>query len=146
MLPGRPNEHRGWIAARATRLTTTPWRLRVELSRRRVTVCLSGRAVRRFQIVVGKPSTPTPRGHFFVEETVQLSRWAVGAPFALALSARSNVLRHFDGGAGQVALHGLGGVGGVPGTAASHGCRLYSRSIGWLAARIGPGVPVTIAR
>jgi lipoprotein-anchoring transpeptidase ErfK/SrfK len=145
MLPGRPNGHTGWISARATRPATTPWRLVVETDRRRVTVFLRGRVVRRFSIVVGKPSTPTPHGHFFIEETVQLSPPAVGVPFALALSARSNVLQTFDGGPGQIALHGLGGIGGVPGTAVSHGClRLYSRSIRWLAARLGPGVPVTI--
>jgi lipoprotein-anchoring transpeptidase ErfK/SrfK len=94
---------------------------------------------------VGKPSTPTPQGRFFVEETLVLGGGAVGAPYALALSARSNVLQQFDGGPGQIALHGLDNVGGVPGTAASHGCmRLARRPITWLAARIGPGVPVTI--
>ncbi len=70
---------------------------------------------------------------------------SAGTPFALALSARSNVLQEFAGGPGQTAIHGLGNVGGTPGTAVSHGCvRLDDRSIRWLAARIGPGVPVTI--
>jgi len=69
----------------------------------------------------------------------------VGAPFALALSARSNVLQEFDGGPGQVALHGLANVGGVLGTAVSHGCvRLDNDVMRWLVVRIGPGVPVTI--
>jgi lipoprotein-anchoring transpeptidase ErfK/SrfK len=146
MLPGRPNGHTAWISPRYTRYSATPWRLRADLSARRITVFRSGRVVQRFRAVVGKPSTPTPHGRFFVEETVALGRAAVGAPFALALSARSNVLQQFDGGPGQIALHGLGNVGGVPGTAASHGClRLDRRSISWLAARIGPGVPVTIA-
>jgi len=40
---------------------------------------------------------------------------AVRAPFAL--SARSDVLHEFDGGSGQIALHGLDHVGGVLGTA-----------------------------
>lgn len=147
MLPGRPNGHTGWISSRFTRNARTAWRLVVDTSARRVTVYRSGRAVRRFRAVVGKRSTPTPHGRFFVEETVQLGPTRVGAPFALALSARSNVLQRFDGGPGQIALHGLGNVGGVPGTAASHGClRLDTRSISWLAARIGPGVPVTIIR
>ena len=68
-----------------------------------------------------------------------------GAPFALALSARSNVLAEFDGGPGQTALHGVANIGGIPGTAVSHGCvRLATPDITWLAARIRPGVPVTI--
>ena len=70
-----------------------------------------------------------------------------GAPFALALSARSNVLRQFGGGPGQIAIHGVANLGGTLGTAISHGCiRLGNRSIRWLAARIAPGTPVTITR
>jgi hypothetical protein len=146
-LPGRPNGHSGWISSGATRFGLTTWLLRTDISQRRVRVFRSGRLVRTFRTVVGVPSTPTPRGPFFVEETVRLGPSRVGAPFALALSARSNVLQQFAGGPGQIALHGLGNVGGIPGTAASHGClRLDARSISWLAARIGPGVPVTISR
>jgi lipoprotein-anchoring transpeptidase ErfK/SrfK len=145
MLPGRPNSHTGWISPRNTTAARTPWRLKVDVSQRRVTVIDSGYVRRTFSAVVGSPITPTPFGHFFVEETLRLTPDLVGAPFALALSARSNVLDQFDGGPGQIALHGLGNVGGTPGTAASHGCiRLSRSSISWLAARIGPGVPVTI--
>lgn len=70
---------------------------------------------------------------------------AAGGPFALALSARSNVLQEFEGGPGQIAIHGRDLLGGDLGQAESHGCvRLASTAIAWLAARIGPGVPVTI--
>ncbi len=144
-LPGRPNGRSGWILRRRTRTAQTPWRLRVRLSTRTVTAYRAGRAIRRIRAVVGKPSTPTPRGRFFVEENVRLGSAAAGEPFALALSARSDVYSEFDGGPGQTALHGTGNIGGVPGTAASHGCvRLGRRAISWLAARIGPGVPVRI--
>jgi lipoprotein-anchoring transpeptidase ErfK/SrfK len=69
----------------------------------------------------------------------------VGGPFALALSARSNVLQEFEGGPGQIAIHGVENLGGTPGTAVSHGCvRLANGIVRWLAARVGPGVPVTI--
>jgi lipoprotein-anchoring transpeptidase ErfK/SrfK len=63
------------------------------------------------------------------------------------LSARSNVLQEFEGGPGQIAMHGVANLGGTLGTAISHGCvRLASRSIRWLAPRIPPGAPVTITR
>jgi lipoprotein-anchoring transpeptidase ErfK/SrfK len=144
-LPGRPNGHTGWIAAARTRLTSTPWRIVVSLSARRVIVLREGRVVRRFAAIVGKPSTPTPRGTFFVEEALRLSPSAPGAPFALATSARSNVLQEFDGGPGQIALHGTDNLSGALGTAASHGCiRLAPHAIAWLASRIGAGVPVSI--
>ena len=145
MLPGRPNGSSGWIRERMTRLTVTAWHLVVDLRTRTVTVFLDGRRLRSFRAVVGKRSTPTPTGAFFVEETVKMPPGDPGAPFALALSARSNVFRQFDGGPGQIAIHGRDHLGGTLGAAQSHGCvRLADTSISWLARRIGPGVPVTI--
>jgi lipoprotein-anchoring transpeptidase ErfK/SrfK len=147
LLPGRPNSHTGWISARSTTPALTNWQITIRLSTRRVTALWDGRVSRTFEAVVGKPSTPTPLGRFFVEETVKLGQQQVGAPYALALSARSNVLQEFDGGPGQVALHGTNNIGGILGTAASHGCiRLDTQAITWLATRIGPGIPVTITR
>jgi lipoprotein-anchoring transpeptidase ErfK/SrfK len=144
-VPGRPNGGNGWIARRGTVLTTTSWHLVVRTSSRRVLVYRHGRFVRAFKAIVGKPSTPTPHGWFFVEESVRMLAGSAGAPFALALSARSNVLQEFEGGPGQIALHGVANLGGTPGTAISHGCvRLANRNISWLARRIAPGVPVTI--
>jgi hypothetical protein len=145
MLPGRPNAHRGWIRTYRTRPSSTPWRLRVDLSARRVTVYRDGIVERRFRAVIGAPATPTPRGRFFVEEAVRLASTASGGPFALASSARSNVLQEFEGGPGQIALHGTNHLVGAPGSAVSHGCiRLTTAAITWLAERIGRGVPVTV--
>ena len=144
-LPGRPNNATGWIRKARTYRTDTPWHLVVDLSERRVIVYYSGHAVKSFGSVIGKPSTPTPRGRHFVEETVLLGGGDVGAPYALALSARSPVLQQFAGGPGQIALHGVWNVGGSMGSAVSHGCvRLETASIRWLGERIGPGVPVTV--
>jgi lipoprotein-anchoring transpeptidase ErfK/SrfK len=144
-VPGRPNGMKGWIVQSGTVLTTTRWHVVVRTSTRRVLVYRQGRVVRSFAAIVGKPSTPTPRGQFFVEESIRMLPGSAGAPFALALSARSNVLQEFEGGPGQIAIHGVANLGGTLGTAISHGCvRLANASIRWLAARIGPGVPVTI--
>ncbi|MEY2517383.1 MAG: hypothetical protein QOJ89_4741 [bacterium] len=145
MLPGRPNGRQGWIEQRGTALKTTRWQLVVRTASRHVLAYRDGRLVRSFRAVVGKPSTPTPRGSFFVEESILMPAGAAGAPYALATSARSNVLQEFDGGPGQIGIHGVQNLGGTPGTAVSHGCvRLADGPIRWLAARIGPGVRVTI--
>jgi lipoprotein-anchoring transpeptidase ErfK/SrfK len=145
MLTGRPNSSTGWIAQHGTRELLTRWHIVVNLAARRMSVYSNGRLQRSFQAVVGKPSTPTPTGQFFVEETVQMAAGEAGGPFALALSARSNALQEFEGGSGQIAMHGRNNLGGTLGTAASHGCvRLDTASVDWLAARIGPGIPVTI--
>lgn len=147
MLPGRPNGSSGWIAAQGTRRLVTAWHIVVSVEARRVRVYRDGRLTRSFGAVVGKPSTPTPTGSYFVEETLQMSAGESGGPFALALSARSDALQEFEGGPGQIALHGRDNLGGTLGAAESHGCvRLSTPSIGWLAERIGPGVPVTISR
>jgi hypothetical protein len=145
MLPGRPDGSTGWIEQHGTLELVTAWSIVVDLAQREVKAYNDGRRSRTFQAVVGKPSTPTPTGRFFVEEAVQMHSGAPGGPFALALSARSDVLQEFEGGPGQIAIHGRENLGGTLGTAASHGCiRLATASIDWLAARIGPGTPVTI--
>jgi len=145
MLPGRPDGLTGWISRTGTSPLVTPWRIIVDLAARRVSIYNSGRKKKSFSAVVGKPSTPTPTGEFFVEEVVQMNTGEPGGPFALALSARSNVLQEFEGGPGQIGIHGRDNLGGTPGHAESHGCiRLTTASIDWLAARIGPGTPVTI--
>lgn len=146
-LPGRPNSHKGWISTNRTRLTSTGWRILVDLSTRRLTVYHGDRARRHFRAIVGKPSTPTPRGSFFIEEALALSSYEAGGPFALATSARSNVFQEFEGGPGQIGIHGTDNLTGALGTAASHGCiRLGTRAITWLARRIGAGTPLTVTR
>lgn len=117
----------------------------MDLRLRRVSAYWKGRLAKTFAAVVGKPSTPTPTGHFFVEETVQMRPGEPGGPFALTLSARSDVLQEFEGGPGQIGIHGRDNLGGNLGSAESHGCmRLATASIEWLVARMGPGVPVLI--
>jgi lipoprotein-anchoring transpeptidase ErfK/SrfK len=145
MLPGRPNGSTGWIAQQSTSPLVTPWSVVVDLAARRVSAYLDGRMLRSFPAVVGKPSTPTPTGQFFVEEVLQMAPGEAGGPLALALSARSDALQEFEGGPGQIAIHGRDNLGGTLGTAASHGCiRIGTTSIEWLAARMGPGTPATI--
>jgi lipoprotein-anchoring transpeptidase ErfK/SrfK len=144
-VPGRPNGRKGWITQRGTVLTSTSWHVVVRTAQRRVRIYHAGRLVRSFAASVGKPSTPTPHGRFFVEESVRMLPGGVGGPYALALSARSNVLQEFAGGPGQIAIHGVANLGGPIGVAISHGCvRLANSSVQWLAGRIPPGAPVSI--
>lgn len=147
MLPGRPNGSTGWIAQQGTRARVTGWSILVNLARRRVQVYRHGKLSRSFRAVVGKPTTPTPTGRFFVEETFRMVASEPGGPIALALSARSNTLQEFEGGPGQIALHGRDGLGGTLGAAESHGCvRLDTASIEWLGEHIIPGTPIRIDR
>jgi len=144
-LPGRPNSHTGWIEGQYVNTTMTPWAVVVHLNTREVSVFNDGKRVKLFHAIVGKASTPTPTGNFYVEEDITLTTSDPGYPYALALSARSNVYTSFDGGPGQIALHGTGGLAGSLGEAASHGCtRLSAAAITWMVYHISPGTPVTI--
>jgi lipoprotein-anchoring transpeptidase ErfK/SrfK len=144
-LPQRPDGSTGWITAGGVKLGEDPWHIVIDRAMRTATIYYRGRVTRRFPVVVGKPSTPTPAGEFFVAEIVYVGYGVTTGPYALATSAYSNVLQEFDGGPGQVALHGLVGLSGTPGQAVSHGCvRFYDQDITWLAHRVPPGTPITI--
>ena len=149
-LPGRVLHRKspprsGWITAFDTRISTTAWHLVVDVGARRVTAYRGAKRQRSFRVIVGKSATPTPRGEYFVEETMRLPARHVGAPFAIAASARSAVLKEFMGGPGQIALHGVTNIGGKMGSAVSNGCiRMTSGALAWLAPRIKAGVPLTI--
>ena len=127
-LPGRPNGATGWIVKRRTVIDVVPWRIAVDLSARTVSVYKGRRRVRRMRAVIGAPTTPTPVTSSFVEEIVRYRAGAKLGPYALALAARSTVFSEFDGGPGQVAIHGRGRLGGTP---RSPACRPAGRGRGW---------------
>jgi lipoprotein-anchoring transpeptidase ErfK/SrfK len=112
----------------------------------------AGRAVARWQVVVGKPATPTPGGLFAIQDSYRSPAGSFDGSWILTLTAHSDVLKRFDGGDGRVALHGRGGASLADplGSAASHGCiRLDNHAIAEIVRRIGrahlPGVPVEVS-
>lgn len=146
-LSGRPNGRSALIPAASAEVIPLAWRIRVDLSNRKLVAFRNGLLVKRISVVVGAPETPTPTGHFFVVEKVRLGATWSHTGWALALSAFSNVLKHYDGGQGQVAIHARGRLVGALGSASSHGCvRARDSDAGWLAHRVPNGTPVDIVR
>jgi len=147
-LPVRPNTAAGWVKANYVQLSETHWRVVVHTAARWVDVYRSGRLVRGFRAVVGKPSTPTPHGLFAVWEKIpEPDPNGFLGPWALHLTAHSNVLFNFGGGPGRVAIHGRAGASLLDplGTADSHGCvRVLNQNVIWLAEMLNPGDPVII--
>ena len=146
-LPDRPNGRSGWIDADFARLRQSPWRIEIDRDRRRATAYRAGHRVRSWRIVIGKSSTPTPRGLFAVYERVRQPAGSVLGPFALQLTAHFNTLRNYGGGPGRVAMHGRSGslLSDPLGSARSHGCiRMQNRIVRWLAPRALPGTPVEV--
>jgi lipoprotein-anchoring transpeptidase ErfK/SrfK len=147
LLPDRPNTNTGWISDDVVELSRTGWRVVVDLRHRRGLAYDNGKLIRSWPVVIGKPSTPTPKGQFAVYERVRQPDDSDLGPWALHITAHSNVLDNYGGGPGRVALHGrrFDLLADPLGSARSHGCvRMDNKVISWLAARIGPGTPVVI--
>jgi lipoprotein-anchoring transpeptidase ErfK/SrfK len=146
-LPERPNSAAGWIPADLTVVSTTPWRIHIETGASRIEVMRSGHVVKRFRAVVGKPSTPTPRGLFAIDEPIRQPAGSELGPWALFLTAHSRVLDDFGGGPGRIAIHGRAGplLADPLGSHASHGCiRVANHNVRWLQRIAVNGTPVEV--
>jgi len=146
-LPLRPNGSTGWVEDRNVELALDDYAVNVSLSARKVTVYKDGVLIDSFQAAIGTSATPTPRGHFYIDELlVQPNPGGVYGPYAFGLSAFSDVLFGFGGGPGQIGLHGTNDPAGI-GTGVSHGCiRLDNAEITKLAHLLPLGTPVDITR
>ena len=148
LLPIRPNGTAAWIPRRKALLGHTPYYVRVRLRSRRVIVYRDGHRVRRFRAVVGAPATPTPTGLAAIyERNPQGDPHGFLGPWALPLTALSQVLESYGGGPGRVAIHGRAGASlrDPLGSARSHGCiRIDSRAVSWMARHLPAGTPVRI--
>jgi lipoprotein-anchoring transpeptidase ErfK/SrfK len=151
-LPWRPNNAAGWVDATDVTVERTPWRIEVSTARRTLTLFRGGASVRTVSVVVGKPSTRTPRGEFAIVWAIPWYPDDFLGSWVLELTAHSDALKHFDGGDGTVGIHGRGGTSLLDplGSALSHGCiRLENDAIDWLVHTIGetqlPGTPVQVS-
>jgi lipoprotein-anchoring transpeptidase ErfK/SrfK len=146
-LPSRPDGATGWVRADAGTLGRTGWKIVVRRGARRAFILEDGKQQASFAVVVGKPSTPTPLGRFFVVDKMRIAAGVTEGPWALATSAYSYVLTEFGGGDGEIALHGTVGLPDPLGTFSSHGCvRFAPAAISWIAGHVGLGTPVIITR
>jgi lipoprotein-anchoring transpeptidase ErfK/SrfK len=143
-LPVLPNDTTGWVqrgALGAYHAVRT--RLRVDLERLRVTLLRDGRELLLAPIGIGRPQSPTPRGHFYVRNRLKRFRSAFYGPLAFGTSARSAVLTDWPGG-GFVGIHGTDRPDLIPGRI-SHGCiRMRNSDIVRLGRLMPVGTPITI--
>jgi L,D-transpeptidase catalytic domain len=144
-IPGRPNGRTGWVPRESFgEFHVTHWLVEIALRSRRLKAYYNGKLRFNAPVGVGKPSTPTPTGHFYIREIFKLASpsnpyW----PYAIGTSDYST-LTDWPGG-GVVGIHGdFGEPQLIPGDP-SHGCvRMHSRDIAWLAPRVSLGTPVHI--
>ena len=147
LLPIRPNGSQGWVRASDVGVTTTDYKIHIVLSTHHLTLTKAGSPVLDTAVVLGKSQTPTPTGSFYVTDPVDLQAQPNGAygAFALGLSGFSDVLTSFDGGPGQIAVHGTPYPDQV-GQNLSNGCvRIPNPMILQIAKLVPLGTPVTIS-
>lgn len=121
-LPGRPNGTTGWVPAGALGpLHTSYGLLVVDRAQLRATFySRHGHAIWTARVGIGRPSLPTPAGHFYVLEKFSLINDPFLGPFGFATSAYAPTLSEWPGG-GVVGVHGTDAPQLIPGHP-SHGC------------------------
>ncbi len=147
-LPIRPNGSTGWLKESSVEVKRLRYRITVSRRSHRLTLFKDGRKAGSTRVVIGARSTPTPKGTFAVLEVVRQPKGEVIGPWALHLTAFSNVLDNYGGGPGRVALHGRSGplLSDALGTSRSHGCvRMPNAFITKLQGVATEGTPVIIS-
>jgi lipoprotein-anchoring transpeptidase ErfK/SrfK len=141
-IPGRPNGRIGWVPRGVLNtFQTVHTRIVVDLEQRTLTVYRRTHKLFTAPVGIGKPSTPTPKGHFWITEGF-VSHDPFYGPYLLATSDYS-VLSEWPGG-GIVGIHGTNEPSLVPGDP-SHGCiRMHNADISRLAKIVGTGTPVYV--
>jgi hypothetical protein len=145
LLPERPNGSTGWVRAADVAVERVDHQLRIDLAARMLRWTDHGKVMLETPIAVGSKEFPTPTGRFFVTDLLDTGEGG-GAygPYAVGLSAHSDVLTEFGGGDGQVGIHGTNDPSSI-GRPVSHGCvRVANDVITRLATTIPIGTQVTI--
>ena len=144
-IPRRPNGSTGWVQRTSLgALHLTHQQLVVNREKMRMYLYSNGHLRWSAPVGVGKRSTPTPPGHFWIRERFKIADSTSGYwPYAFGTSDYST-LTDWPGG-GVVGIHGpYYAPQSIPGKI-SHGCiRLETVADAWLARHVGVGTPVHV--
>lgn len=137
----------GWIDSRAgaLELARTSLEIRIDLSRRELVLRRGDEVLRRFEVGIGQPGSPTPTGRFAVTDKLDGARFSpVYGCCILALAARQPNLPAGWTGGDRIAIHGTSDPGTV-GRATSAGClHAGDRDLRALMRTVPLGTPVVI--
>jgi hypothetical protein len=142
-LPGRPNGRVGWVAREGLgEFHLIHTQLTIDRRKLRATLYKNGKKIFSAPVGVGKSSTPTPGGKFWIREKLK-GFGPVYGPLAFGTGAYSTKLTDWPGG-GVIGVHGTNEPNLVPGRP-SHGCvRLHNKDILRLNRLMKPGTPLLI--
>jgi lipoprotein-anchoring transpeptidase ErfK/SrfK len=145
LLPIRPNGTIGWLRTTDVALVPVSYHIRVELGAHRITVTDADQVLYQGPVAVGTAQSPTPTGRFYLRVLIQApDPTTVYGPYAYGLSSHSEVYSTFNGGDGEVGIHGNNDAS-VLGRDVTHGCiRVDNAAITQLAATLPLGTPVDV--
>ena len=145
MIQARPNQTEGWVKASDVDISSTTYRMVLSLADRHLTVYDGDTVVAETDVVIGKETTPTPLGAFYLSEKIQQKNaGGVYGPWILSTNGYSEALDLFDNGLPVVAFHGTNQPDLI-GTQASNGCiRMPNDVVTQLAELLPAGTPIEI--
>jgi lipoprotein-anchoring transpeptidase ErfK/SrfK len=144
-LAERPNGSTGWIRQSDVTIIQNPYHVEVSLGAHEIKVLQDTSEIYEGQVAIGAPSTPTPTGKSYIRVLLETPDPAsVYGPYAYGLSGHSDVLTEFNGGDGEIGLHGNNDAS-VLGKSVTAGCiRMDNGEISKLAQMLPLGTPVEI--
>lgn len=120
-LPVRPNGTMGWIKASDVETSEVTAHVEINLAERKLRIFDGASLVDEAAVAVGTDATRTPTGRHFLTDKLAEPGGSQKQPWSLGISAYSEQLDTFDGGAPQIAMHGWRDAS-VFGQARSNGC------------------------
>jgi lipoprotein-anchoring transpeptidase ErfK/SrfK len=120
LLPVRPNGSDGWVRRSDVTLTANQFRIEVRLGAHQIRVFDGEDRIMQAPIGVGTDNTPTPGGAFYIRSLIASTDPAYGT-YAFGLSGFSEVHETFNGGPGDIGIHGTSDPSTI-GTDVSNGC------------------------
>jgi lipoprotein-anchoring transpeptidase ErfK/SrfK len=120
LLPIRPNGTDGWVRRGDVTLTANQFRIEVNLGNHVINVFDANERVLHVPIGVGTGDTPTPGGAFYIRSLIASTDPVYGT-YAFGLSGFSEVHESFNGGPGDIGIHGTNDPSTI-GTDVSNGC------------------------
>ncbi len=144
-LPVRPNGSTGFVQASDVTLTPHDYHIEVTLSTHRLKAFNGDQVILDAPIAAASANTPTPGGLYFTNMLLQPpDPSGPYGTYAYGLSGYSDTLQSFNGGPGQLGIHGTNDPGKI-GQNVSSGCiRLKNEDIEKLVTVLPLGVPVQV--
>jgi lipoprotein-anchoring transpeptidase ErfK/SrfK len=144
-LPTRPNGSTGYVKASEVDVTPNPYRIEVYLSDFRLVAYNEDEVILDTQVAVAADNTPTPGGLYYITELRgEFPPTNDYGTYAYGLSGFSDVHQTFNGGPGQLGIHGTNKPELI-GQQVSNGCiRMRNEDIEQLVPLLPLGVPVEV--